>query len=628
MNVAGDLDVAAGDAGVDRRAPTARRRRARSRPACRRTAPRSCRRSRSFLKLTSVTYDDAVRSRTGSTRPTTFRPVSDRRAEHVAGVRVAGVGRRGPGRITVALATFAVGRREHVLARLARLRGRDVGAVVAVRRRRVRSRSARRSRGRRRLRRAGPRRSASSAIVRAARAAALDRRAMVVAPVAPASVVVAPRRRSWSSRPARSSWSTRARARVPHGNVCEHRPEPQLGGLADVLLRLLAVLHAGQVDDDRVALPLHVGFGDAEAVDAVADDVDRGVERARSVPLTGNSTIEMPPWRSRPSTGPVRRRQRRDERADDDRRPSSISMMICLRTFTTRTPWPSLLAQSLSGSAVSASESAVSRSPIAPRATRMTVPGAISRSAVVVAELDDPAEDPARRQDVVALLQVALERRGPATSGAAAGARAAGRTTPAMRTSQTMASANETVPLRWRATRRACGRVRRSTPAGRSSTGRSRRPSSGRTSKRPAPIVGDRVGEAAEPLAPVHAHLPAVRAARQLGPVLRLGGGRVARARRRSTTASRKPASAAPSGSYIRAPTVACWKCRSESRSRASSTAHRGSTMPSCVSISPMRNVAARADRGRRRRAAAARRPRPRARCTRRRPAPRNRTCG
>ena len=35
----------------------------------------------------------------------------------------------------------------------------------------------------------------------------------------------------------------------------------------------------GQVDDDRVALALHVGLGDAEAVDAVADDVDRGVER-------------------------------------------------------------------------------------------------------------------------------------------------------------------------------------------------------------------------------------------------------------------------------------------------------------------------------------------------------------
>ncbi len=52
-----------------------------------------------------------------------------------------------------------------------------------------------------------------------------------------------------------------------------HRPEPQLRGLADEALGLGAVLHAGQVDDDRVALALHVGFRDAEAVDAVADDV-------------------------------------------------------------------------------------------------------------------------------------------------------------------------------------------------------------------------------------------------------------------------------------------------------------------------------------------------------------------
>ena len=43
-------------------------------------------------------------------------------------------------------------------------------------------------------------------------------------------------------------------------------------------LGLVAVLHAGQVDDDVVALAGDLGLGDAEAVDPVADDVDRDVE--------------------------------------------------------------------------------------------------------------------------------------------------------------------------------------------------------------------------------------------------------------------------------------------------------------------------------------------------------------
>ena len=42
--------------------------------------------------------------------------------------------------------------------------------------------------------------------------------------------------------------------------------------------RLLAVLRAGQVDDDGVALAVDLGLRDAERVDPVGDDLDRGVQ--------------------------------------------------------------------------------------------------------------------------------------------------------------------------------------------------------------------------------------------------------------------------------------------------------------------------------------------------------------
>ena len=64
----------------------------------------------------------------------------------------------------------------------------------------------------------------------------------------------------------------------------EHRPEPELGGAADDLEGPLAVLDAGQVDDDRVALADDLGLGDAEGVDPGADDLDGLVERARRAP--------------------------------------------------------------------------------------------------------------------------------------------------------------------------------------------------------------------------------------------------------------------------------------------------------------------------------------------------------
>ncbi len=88
----------------------------------------------------------------------------------------------------------------------------------------------------------------------------------------------------------------------------EDGPEPQLGGLADDAEGLVAVLHAGEVDDDVVALPADLRLGHTERVDPVPDDVDRLARASRTRPWTpclGASTTEIPPWRSRPSWGVV-----------------------------------------------------------------------------------------------------------------------------------------------------------------------------------------------------------------------------------------------------------------------------------------------------------------------------------
>ena len=53
----------------------------------------------------------------------------------------------------------------------------------------------------------------------------------------------------------------------------EHGPEAQLGGLAHQVAGLVAILHAGQVDHDLVAVALDLGLGHAETVHPVADDV-------------------------------------------------------------------------------------------------------------------------------------------------------------------------------------------------------------------------------------------------------------------------------------------------------------------------------------------------------------------
>ena len=213
----------------------------------------------------------------------------------------------------------------------------------------------------------------------------------------------------------------RARSRCETGTVRRlHRTEPQLGGLADEALGLGRVLHARQVDDDRVALALHVGLGDAETVDAVADDVDRGVERrsGRS-PSPGASTIEMPPWRSRPSTG------RLSESSVATNVPTitttvTISMMTWRRTVQ---PAPLASSRGRRRAALGLGDDLPDRAAgdVDHRAGRDLEIG------VVVAEPDDPAVDPAGGEDVVALLAARSAARAPRRSAAAAGARAAGR---------------------------------------------------------------------------------------------------------------------------------------------------------------------------------------------------------
>src|SRR5207249_2568544 len=60
----------------------------------------------------------------------------------------------------------------------------------------------------------------------------------------------------------------------------KHRPEVELGGGADEADDAALVLHARQLDDDRVALAADVGLGHAEGVDPGPDDRDRLVQHA------------------------------------------------------------------------------------------------------------------------------------------------------------------------------------------------------------------------------------------------------------------------------------------------------------------------------------------------------------
>ena len=81
-------------------------------------------------------------------------------------------------------------------------------------------------------------------------------------------------------RPSRHRWHRRPSAGITSaGSSAQTGPEPQLGGLADHLEGPLLILDAWELDDDAVALAGDVGFGHTQTVDAVADDVDRGIQR-------------------------------------------------------------------------------------------------------------------------------------------------------------------------------------------------------------------------------------------------------------------------------------------------------------------------------------------------------------
>ena len=91
----------------------------------------------------------------------------------------------------------------------------------------------------------------------------------VVVVVSPAAVVVVDPSASVVVVASRTSGAS---ARQQHG------PEPELGGGADQVEGSLLLVDAGELHDDRVALPGDLRLGHAEGVDAVADDLDRLVE--------------------------------------------------------------------------------------------------------------------------------------------------------------------------------------------------------------------------------------------------------------------------------------------------------------------------------------------------------------
>ena len=87
---------------------------------------------------------------------------------------------------------------------------------------------------------------------------------------------------STSAAPSRSPAAIAAcgveRGLVVEGGLPEDRSETELGGLTDKVDRTLLILHAGDLDEDRLALAGHLRLTDAETVDTISDDVDRLVK--------------------------------------------------------------------------------------------------------------------------------------------------------------------------------------------------------------------------------------------------------------------------------------------------------------------------------------------------------------
>src|SRR5439155_6170267 len=105
----------------------------------------------------------------------------------------------------------------------------------------------------------------------------------------------------------------------------EDRAEKQLGRAADDLQGPLLVLDAGELDDDVVALLSDLGLGNAQAVDAVADDLDGRLEvfalrLGLGLEHNRRSALEIETQVGRVAEGDGRRQGAYGDQNDDDER--------------------------------------------------------------------------------------------------------------------------------------------------------------------------------------------------------------------------------------------------------------------------------------------------------------------
>ena len=124
----------------------------------------------------------------------------------------------------------------------------------------------------------------------------------------------------WSRRPRSSwSWSTPpSPGRPPTAPGVTTGRKRSSAVLPDQCDGLVAVLHAGEVDDDVAPLPGDLGLEGAEGVDPVADDVDGDVERVGPVLPDRRQHDRGAALQVEAEHRLVVARERREERADHD----------------------------------------------------------------------------------------------------------------------------------------------------------------------------------------------------------------------------------------------------------------------------------------------------------------------
>ena len=231
---------------------------------------------------------------------------------------------------------------------------------------------------------------------------------------------------SWWSRPRGRRGGRRGRGlrlRRLGRQLRDHRPEAQLGGLADERAALARSFTPGR--STTMLLPWRVisRLGDAEAVDAVADDVDGDVERSRSctcrparAPPTrrpggrGRARVVLP-RASVASERPTTSDERDDQEDDVPAHGSVVARAVVGRVLVERSASPA--DSGARGFAAWA---------MAPRATVITHAGRDLELDRVVVERADGAEDPADGDDLVAHrrgLRRAPGGRSPGAAGAA-----------------------------------------------------------------------------------------------------------------------------------------------------------------------------------------------------------------